>query len=189
MIRRSLLAVAFGFLALAGMSRVASAQPKTQNVDANINSALQLDLDGTTVPAPWNLVSGTTNVMSAAAGGGIILTAHANVQYTIRQNCDTGGKAGFDQSLFEFAAPTYAAGGLHINAHLQIRALPAGTLADISTDTTNGTLLSGASAQAPTAAQPFNVELSQLVDFGDQRLTNGNLYHMVITFTIVAGST
>src|SRR5262249_44789002 len=157
MIRRSILSVAFGLVAVGAFAGVASAQSKTQNVDANINSALQLDLDGTTVPAPWNLVSGTTNVMSVNAGtGGIILTAHANVQYTIRQNWDVGGKGGFDQSLFEANAGAYVGAGLHINAHIQLRALPAGSLADVSTNPA-GLALSGAQAAAPTAAQPYNV--------------------------------
>jgi len=189
MIRRSILSVVLSLVAVAAFSGVAAAQSKTQNVDANINSALQLDLDGTTVPAPWNLTSGVTNVMSTNAGtGGIILTAHANVLYTIRQNCDVGGKSGFDQSLFEANGGAYVGTGLHINAHLQLRALPAGTLSDVSTNPA-GLALSGAQAAGATAAQPYNVELSQLVDFGDQRLTNVDLYHMVITFTIIAGST
>jgi hypothetical protein len=44
-----------------------------------------------------------------------------------------------------------------------------------------------AGSQGPTASRQHNLTLHQDTSFVDQSLTNGNLYHIELTFTIQAG--
>jgi hypothetical protein len=183
---------------LFAMSGVASAQDsELQIVDADINSALQLDIDAAFAPALWLLDSGTTNLNNS-----LVLRAYANVQYGIQQNCDadaTKSAAGAENNLFEFdtASSTYAVttnhpdggAGMFINADLFIHEF--GGPAAVAIDTAPATL-PGVTAEptTPVGGQTHTVEVSQLVDFGDKSLTEtlgASVYHMETTFTILPG--
>ena len=183
-LRRILCTAAVASLVVVGTALPARAQTQTQTVDANINSALALAIDVAFSPNPWLLNQGTNTNPS------LVLRAFANVPYALRVNCDSAAnKAGSENNLFEFDAGAYIAAGRMINANLQIHALGAGGAVDILPTAVGDTLVN-AGAQAVTAAggRTHTVELSQFVDFGDQALTGTAMYHMVITYTIIAGA-
>lgn len=183
--RRILVATVIGFVALAGAARIASAQvTTTQTVDANINSALQIAIDVPFAPNPWILNQGPN------ANSSLVLRAFGNVGYALRSNCDTNAtKAGNENNLFEFNAGAYVAGGRMINANLQLRATGAGAAVDITANAAGDTLVNaGGQTPTPAVGRTHTVELNQLVDFGDQSLSGGAMYHMVITYTIIAGA-
>ncbi len=161
---------------------------QTQTVDANIASALSLVIDTPFAPNPWIL----TIPANPNANTSLVLRARANVAYALRDNCDTNAaKGGNDNNLFQFNAGNYVAGGLFIANNLQIRATGAGAAVDVLPTATGDTLVN-AGAQSPTVSggRTHTVELSNTVDFGDQSLNTAvqGFYHMVITYTIVAGA-
>lgn len=182
--KRFLVTTLATFLFLFGATRLASAQTQTQTVDANINSALQLLIDVPFSPNPWMLSNGANSNTS------LVLRAYANVPYALRANCDTdAAKGGNDVKLFEFLAGAYVAGGRFINATLQLRATGASPLKDITTNPAGDTIANaGGQSPTPSTGRTHTMELSQFVDFGDQSLSGGAMYHMVITYTIIAGA-
>jgi hypothetical protein len=183
---------------LALFAATAHAQTAVQTVDADIGSALSISITTPFTPASWALANGT-NTNST-----LVLTALANVNYAIRVNCDSDvNKGTHNTSLSEFGAGAYlvtttATGALagtaakFIAAALGIRSTGAGATTAITT-TAGGVGLVNATGQQPTpsAGRTHTVELSQLVDFGDVSLAASgatSAYHMVITYTILAGA-
>jgi hypothetical protein len=182
-LRRIAVALVLGALTFTMATNEAKAQVN-QTVDANINSALALAITTPFASNPWILNQGANTESS------LRLTAQANVGYALRTSCDTvATKAGFENNLFEFLAGVYVAAGRLINANLQIRALGAGAAVDILPTAAGDTMVNaGGQTPTPSAGRVHSVELSQFVDFGDQSLSGGAMYHMVITYTIIAGA-
>ncbi len=187
-LRRIGLLVASSLAFIAITSGDAAAQPVVQTVDANISSALSLAIDTPFSPNPWILnIPANPN-----ANTSLVLRAQANVSYALRDNCDTSaGKGGNDNNLYQFLAGAYVGGGFFIANNLQIRAAGAGAAVDILPTVTGDTLVN-AGSQTPTVAagRTHTVELSNTVDFGDRSLNTAvdGFYHMVVTYTIVAGA-
>lgn len=177
------------FIVAMTIARGAEAQgTQVQTVDANIGSALSLTIDTAFSPNPWIL----TIPANPNANTSLVLRARANVAYALRDNCDSAAnKAGFENNLFQFNAGAYVGGGLSIAQNLQIRATGAGAAVDILPTPTGDTLVN-AGGQTPTvtAGRTHTVELSNSVDFGDRSLDTAvdGFYHMVITYTIIAGA-
>ncbi|MBS1119155.1 MAG: hypothetical protein H6Q90_1383 [Deltaproteobacteria bacterium] len=166
----------------------ADAQPVVQTVDANISSALSLTIDTPFSPNPWIL----TIPANPNTNASLVLRARANVDYALRDNCDAvAAKGGNDNNLFQFLAGAYVGGGLFVANNLQIKASGGGTAIDILPTATGDTLTNaGGQTPTPAAGRTHAVELSNTVDFGDRSLNTAvdGFYHMVITYTIVAGA-